>query len=264
MMIIIPMSEIVLCLHSTGTSPLMWSGLTETDVGGRTVVAPTNLGYEPYPKVERPQRVVIADEAAHVLSQIPEGDTPIHLVGHSYGGLIGLHLLPKLRHRLASIFFLEPITFGTLAKDEQVPAEASASAREFMRHPQFLTDDAFGGSEAWLEAFIDYWNRPGSWGRMPEPLREWTRSVSWKMFQEVRACFAEDAPFESWEIVVPTTMAVGERTTIAARAMSLGLARGRKNVRVVDVAGTGHMAPLTHPQKVSAELALHFGRIDGK
>ncbi len=261
MMIVIPMDEIVFCIHSTGTSPLMWTGLTAAEVGGRTIVTPANLGYEPNPKVERPQKVLVTDEVTHVLSQLPEGDAPIHLVAHSYGGLVALHMLPKIRHRLASIFFLEPVTFGTLAVDALSPPEAVASAKEFEQNPQFLHDDAFGGTEAWLESFIDYWNRPGSWGRMPEPLKEWTRSVSWKMFQEVRACFHENAPFESWEFIVPTTMAVGERTTVASRAMSRGLARGRKNVEMVEMAGTGHMAPLTHPQKVAAELAAHFAKL---
>ena len=64
-----------------------------------------------------------------------------------------------------------------------------AQARSFRYHPWFLTDLERGGSDDWLEMFVDYWNRPGSWRACPRRRKEETRALGWKMFQEVRSCF---------------------------------------------------------------------------
>lgn len=97
---------------------------------------------------------------------------------------------------------------------------------------------------------------------MPEQMRELSLALGWKMFQEVRAVFYDETPFDAWELTVPTTVAHGDRTTVASSAMSRSFARGRSNVTLVEVAGVGHMAPLTQATKVHDELARHIARFD--
>ncbi len=94
------------------------------------------------------------------------------------------------------------------------------------------------------------------------PMRELSLAVGWKMFQEVRACFLDETPFSSFRLTVPTTMALGDRTTVASRAMSQGLARSHSNVALVEIGGVGHMAPLTHPARVHEALAQHFAHFE--
>jgi pimeloyl-ACP methyl ester carboxylesterase len=256
--------ELVLFVHSTGTGPYLFSGVSSEAIGGRKPLLPSNLGYAPEPLIERGRVLGAVDDAEHVLRAIPEGDVPIHVVAHSYGGLVALHAVPQLASRLASVFFYEPVVFGSLAVATETEAnpEAILQAKTFLGHPWFLTDPEKGGTDEWLELFIDYWNRPGSWSKMPPPLRELTLSLGWKMFQEVRACFLEQVPIGAWNLPVPTTIAYGDRTTVASRAMSQTFARNRPNVTLVEVAGVGHMAPLTHADKVHAEIARHFVRFD--
>lgn len=235
----------------------MWSAVPESAVGGREMLMPANLGYDPFPVVPRGQIVTAADETAHVLAQIPPRFDKIHVVGHSYGGLIGLHVLEALGPRAASAFFYEPVMFGALEREAKEPA-AMAEAKSFTEHPWFATDDARGGTEPWLGMFIDYWNRPGSWQKMPEPMRALSIAAGWKMYQEVRAVFLTTRPFADWKIDVPTTLVRGERSTAAAREMAALLAHGRPNVTLRDLAGAPHMAPLTKPALVSEEISKHF------
>ena len=254
--------EAVLFIHSTGTGPFLWAGVPDAALGGREKLLPATLGYPPNAPVERGRTVVAQDDAAEVVKAVPQATTRVHLVAHSYGALVALHAVPALADRLVSVFLYEPVLFGALAASSDADPEAVAQARSFGAHPWFLHDVDKGGRAEWLEMFIDYWNRPGSWSKMPDPMRELSLALGWKMFQEVRACFFDETPFESWKLDVPTTVAFGERTTVASRAMSRSFARGRPNVTLVDVAGIGHMAPLTHAAKVHEEVARHLARLD--
>ena len=174
-------------------------------------------------------------------------------------GLVALHALGLLGGRLASVFFYEPVISGG-SIDYESPTLANAP--EFVDRAWVMTDEERGGREEWLEIFIDYWNRPGSWARTLPALREACLAAGWKMFQEVRAVFLERTPFDAWQLPVPTTVAVGSLTTPAARAMSDGLARGRANVTLVEVPGAAHMAPVLAPRRVHDQIAHHFARLE--
>jgi pimeloyl-ACP methyl ester carboxylesterase len=264
------MSEHVLFVHSTGTSPAMWRAVPSEALGGRAPLTPANLGYPPSPPLASGEKVTADDEIDHLLRAIPEGEGRIHVVAHSYGATIALRLAerPAVRARLGSMFLAEPVLFGALMNDDdgevaKVDPEAVASARAAFHPGSPFFVDEHGGRAAWLEHFIDYWNRPGSWAKLPDVLKQQALAVGWKMYQEVRICAAEDRPFREWRIDVPTTIVFGERTTNHARAMTRALERTHHgaDLVVVEMKGTGHMAPLTHPQLVAAEIGRHFARL---
>jgi len=240
----------------------MWASVPADIAPSELRVFPVNLGYPPNPPIARGTPVHLADDAAHVLAQLPAG--PLHLVAHSYGGLIALAMLPKLGGLVRSLALFEPTLFGALhALGGEGPG--AVDARGLETNPWFLTDDARGGTEAWLEFFIDYWNRPGSWARIPTPMRAHNLAIGWKMYQEVRAVFFESGRFEDHPLPpVPVTLVRGERTTAGARAMVDELARRTPHARVIELEGTGHMAPLTHPSKVHDALREHFARAHGR
>lgn len=260
------MNEIVLFIHSVGTTPQLWAGVSAAAIGGREAVRPANLGYPPNKPIDRGQPVTVANESAHLLQSISDKSGPVHIVAHSYGATVALALAesPSLRGRLASMVLAEPVLFGSLITDHDgevtaVDADAVMSAREFTANSG-LSDTEKGGGAEWLEVFIDYWNRPGTWLRMPEAVKQQSLAIGWKMFQEVLACFNAGKPFRDYTIDVPTTLIMGARTTAHSRAMTHALARTH-SVRLVELTGTGHMAPATHPALVHAAIAEHFATL---
>jgi pimeloyl-ACP methyl ester carboxylesterase len=258
------MSAISLFLHSTGTGPFIWANVSPEIVGGTTKVAPTHLGYPPNEPIARGTVVTARDDAAEVLRVLPAaGD--VHVYAHSYGGVVAFELLRELGPRVRSLFLYEPVMFGALSNDRGDPAtdpEAIAEADAMLSQRWFLEDDQKGGTDPWLEMFIDYWNRPGSWSRMPAHLQSYARASGWKMFQEVRACFFGIQSFGEVSFRdTPTTLAVGERTTKSSRAMTKALARLNPDAHLVEVPKVGHMAPLTHPLVVNEPMLEHARRV---
>jgi pimeloyl-ACP methyl ester carboxylesterase len=250
-----------LFVHSTGTFPSMWQDLPKEVLGDTFALTPSNLGYPPNPPFPRGTETFASDDAKVLLSKLP-ADGPIDLVGHSYGGLVILRMLPVLGDRVRSVFLFEPVIFGALV--HLMPdTEPAARALELVAHPGFF-DDALGGTEPWLEHFIDYWNRPGSWARMPDVMRAPIREVGWKMYQEVRGAFfdltgAPDRPLPP--LPARTTLVMGERSPLEARAMVALLHRLNPHATLVDAKGIGHMAPMTHRKVVQELLADHRRRI---
>lgn len=251
-----------LFIHSTGTGPFMWDAISTDLVPERVRWSPPNLGYPPLPPLARGQQVSVDDDVRHLIANLPESADPIEVVAHSYGGLVALKAARRLGPRVRSLFLLEPVMFGALARDPATPPAARAETDTFEHHPWLLTDEARGGTDAWLELFIDYWNRPGSWRRLPESVRAHNLAMGWKMFQEVRAVALDAEDFSAFGFPnLPITLARGERTTAAARAMVDALAKVNPHAAVVELAGANHMAPLTHPSKVSDALADHLARL---
>ena len=134
--------------------------------------------------------------------------------------------------------------------------------RDFGDHPWFLKDDARGGTDPWLEVFIDYWNRPGSYAALPAPMKAFLLGVGWKMFQEVRTCFTAFESFEQPELRgIHATVAMGSRSPRASRAMAQALARANPGLRLAEVQGTGHMAPITHAPLLHAAMRAHAAAV---
>lgn len=250
--------ERVLYLHSTGTTPAMWRRVPPAAFGGAVGLAPAHIGYPPNAPLPRGVICRAEEDAAQALDALPPGVTGVHLVGHSYGALVALHVAQALGPKVRSLFLYEPVVFGALLHDDVVlDPEVQAEVRGFVNHPWFLTDEARLGGDEWLELFIDYWNHPGAWRGMPEPVKAATRALSWKMVQEVRSCFFSAGRFSDLRMSAPLTLVFGERTTRASRAMTQGLAAVNPHAEVIELEGIGHMGPITHPSVVRELLLRH-------
>ncbi|MBL8953890.1 MAG: alpha/beta hydrolase [Myxococcaceae bacterium] len=247
----------VLCVHSTGTGPFMWDFL---ETPGEKL-QPPNLGYPPLEPVARGVPVTVDDDVKHLLAQLP-GDGTFDVVSHSYGGTIVLKALAALGPRVRSLFFVEPVLFGALLHEPDAPAEAVKQVRDILDHPTFIKGDATtGGDDVWLEVFIDFWNRPGSWARLNDFMKAHSQAMGWKMFNEVRSVFLQAGRVSDYPLPkVPVTLVVTERSPSSERAVVEAIARHNPHAELVELKGTGHMVPLTHPQKLNDAFAAHLAK----
>lgn len=255
---------LALFVHSTGTGPFMWSRHLADLPEGLAPLAPANLGYSADTALPHGQPSTVADEVAHLRAHIPEGTTAVHLGGHSYGGLVAMSLAQALaaegRVAVRSLWLYEPVLFAPLrAEEASLPPDVAREVAWLYSDPLFLRDE-HGGSEAWLQGFVDYWNQPGAWAALPDKARAMARMVGWKMYQEVRCVSREAQGFAHYRFHVPLTLVQGEHTTPPAREMVRRLAAVNPQAEVRVLPGVGHMGVVSAPEAVGESLRAHWQR----
>ena len=193
----------------------------------------------------------IDDQIALLAPVFERAGERFHLVGHSYGGAIALVAALGLKPRLASLVLYEPVLFAVLLRAEP----ESAAAREIVA----VRDDVVSGdSGAAAERFIDYWMGDGTWVATPEARRGTLVDAIKAQKPEWHSAFNEPTPLEAFAALdVPALLMTGTGSTAAARAVARLVGGVLPRVRIEELEGLGHMAPVTHPAAVNARIE-HF------
>lgn len=241
----------VLMVHSGGFTSRQWRKLAEMLAPDYHVLTPDLLGYgaEPWPD-GKPFH--FRDDLALLESLLDAEDAgPAHLVGHSYGGFLALQLALKRPELVRSIAVYEPVAFGILDDREDADARAGLALvkREWNR-------DGSGADEAWLRAFVDWWNGAGAWERLAEETRASFRTLGWKVFQEVMTLAADTTNAATYgTITVPTLVLGGANSPLTERRVVEKLGTTLPHVTARFFEGVGHMGPISHAPLVNGAIA---------
>jgi pimeloyl-ACP methyl ester carboxylesterase len=254
----------VVALPSTGLAGSQWRRLgKDLTERGHRVFAPDLIGYGesddwPADRVFETHHDVQVVEDTITLC----GSEAIHLVGHSYGGRVGLAAAAMRPDRIRSLALFEPTCFGVLRSTGDREALDELIAYDTDR--RFL-DEQFGGSEAWIERFIDYWSGRGTWsGMSAEEQARWKRSGR-KMFQEVRETTLDEVPHGYYVerlAKIPLLVMSGAHSTRAGRRCCEVLSQVMPNCRHVELPEVGHMGPLLAAREVNALVLEHIERVE--
>lgn len=240
----------VVLVHSGGMSQRQWRKLGERLVATHRVVAPDLLGSGDNPPWPADAPFHFDLDSAELAAIIGGLGQPVHLVGHSYGGLLALIHARTAPTTVRSLALYDPVAFGILQDEPDVDALIGDAA--------VLADDPHGGDAAWFERFVDWWNGAGTWASMPEPGRAGFLRVGRKVFLEVNSLLADRTAAAAYaSITAPTLLLTGERTPAAERRVVQRLAVAIANARIIDVEGAGHMGPITHADAVNTAIAAH-------
>lgn len=238
-------------MHSGGFTSRQWRKLAALLAPGYRVLAPDLLGYsesDPWPD-GKPFH--FRQDLDYLLSII---DTPVHLVGHSYGGFLALQLALARPELVRSIAAYEPVAFGILDDVEDADARAGLTGVKQTWEP-----GPSGVDETWLAAFVDWWNGPGAWTNLPEETRAAFRSVGWKVFQEVITLAADRTTRATYAtITAPTLILGGAKSPLTERRVVEKLGASLPHARARFLEDAGHMGPITHAPIVNAAIAEHL------
>lgn len=250
----------VVLLHSSGLSSRQWSRLAESLTSTHRVVAPDLIGSGANPPWPDDEAFDLLLDVEAIERLVDDLGGEAHIVGHSYGGLLALTLARRAHARVRSIAVYDPVAFGVLYTPPD--PEGLADLARAASVPVF-TDYERGGSDAWFEAFIDYWNGPGAWRGMSESGRAAFLRVGRKVFYEVWSLMHDRTPASAYAAIpAPALLLGGAASPAAARRVVEILAGALPDARLLMVPGAGHMGPLTHGPIVNDAVAAHVRAAD--
>jgi pimeloyl-ACP methyl ester carboxylesterase len=245
--------DVVVVLHSGGMSSRQWRKLVEGLARTHRVVAPDFLGSGANPAWPADAPFTFDDDVGAVDALLHEIGKPVHLVGHSYGGLVCLMLARRDPARVRSLALYDPVAWGVLDGDDD-DAALGESARA-----RVLMNAHVGGSAAWFEQFVDYWSGEGAWRGLSDSARAGFLAVGRKVFLEVVSLLADRTTASAYaKITAPTLLLTGEHTPAAAHRVAAILVEALPNATLHKVVGAGHMGPVTHGDVVNDLIAKHI------
>lgn len=249
----------LVALHCSGSSAAQWRRLSE-DAADRFEVRCLDLygcgqtggwtGDGPF---------VLAAEAARVHGLIGDSGAPVHLVGHSYGGAVALHVALGRPERIASLTLYEPTVFHLLRR---MSGDAQVAFAEIARVAAVVAEGVLCGDYRSAAAqFVDYWTG-GGWAELKPELQAALARWIVKAPLDFRALFEDSTPCSAYaELDCPVLVLRGANAPAPTREVAARLADLIPGARMATVAGAGHMGPITHADDVNRLILAHAGQV---
>ena len=245
--------EPVLLLHSSGSSRQQWRSLIERLSCRFRVLAPDLYGYGATGMWRGIAPFTLGDEGQIVHALLGRCGEPAHLVGHSYGGAVALHVARARGDLIRSLALIEPVAFHLLRD-----AKADAAALDEISRIAAAVESSVGegNNESGCRGFVDYWSGPGAWAAIPEAKRATLAAQLPKVALDFQAILHDSARLHDFRLMaVPTLVIQGELSPSPTRRICERLVAGLPEARFATVPGAGHMCPVTHREETNELLA---------
>src|SRR5947207_2311676 len=154
----------VVMLHSSLGSKSQWTALAAQLSSRFRVIALDLCGYGDNPAPSTAATFTLDDEVRLITAHIERLVAPhvrVHVVGHSYGGLVALRFAQCHGDRVASLSLYEPVAFRLLDDHDTALLDVARLAEGVAG---LL---AAGHRHDAAEAFVDLWSGNGSYARLP-------------------------------------------------------------------------------------------------
>jgi pimeloyl-ACP methyl ester carboxylesterase len=238
----------IVMLHSSLSSKSQWTSLAERLASRYRVIAIDLHGYGDNALPAGAASFTLDDEVrlvSHHFDNLVEPGARVHVVGHSYGGLVALRLAQSMRDRVASLSLYEPVAFRILPENDETLADLKRLPDRVAR---LL---AAGHRHDATQAFVDFWGGEGSYASMPLPAQAAIARRLDKVPLDFRASLNWPNGAEDLRgIVAPTLLLGGSRSPAVAQRINTLLALTLANCRAGSL-DAGHMGPVTNADRVN-------------
>ncbi|MEM9028312.1 MAG: alpha/beta hydrolase [Pseudomonadota bacterium] len=251
-----PMAQVI-ALHCSGANGRQWRQLGSQLEPTFAFAAPDHMDSSNLCTTRAGVPFSLADEAAATLDIIDASDRPIHLVGHSYGGAVALHVARMRPERIASMSLYEPTAFHLLhdmGLDGRIGhAEITHLSNRVAR---FISRRDF---EAAAVCFVTYWGGEDAWQALRPEQRAALAQWAPKAVFDFEALLNEPSRLQDFSgLAMPILLMRGAHSPDPGRVIARHLLQALPTSRCVCFTDAGHMGPLTHATDVAHFITHHI------
>lgn len=239
----------VICIHAGYGSSGQWRSLAQCLAGQFRVIACDMSSSGKSPATSPGVKYTLDEEVAFLAPVFQAAGDTFHLVGHSFGAAVALKAALRYRAQVQSLTMFEPTLFALLVSS----APESPATHEILGHTETTSRLAdLGDHDAAAELFVDYWFQRGAWAETREEVRADIRARMGLLRQRWDALLRDPVVLSDVaSIEVPALCLTAEKSNSPTRALSQCLTAVLPRARKVEIEGVGHMAPLSHPDRVN-------------
>jgi pimeloyl-ACP methyl ester carboxylesterase len=241
-------------------TPAAWKPILRSLEGPYRIILTSLLGYGGTAERRTSQDTSIAHEVEVLAAVCAKAAVPVHVVGHSYGGLCAFALALSGRAPIASMTLFEPNPIDVLRHGGE--AGLVAEVRDFIR--DYAAGHAAGDRLA-ARRVIDFYGGPGAFDALPERARSHivattaTNLVDWQTASDFVAPLTAYAGLD-----IPTTIVCGAAAHPVVRRIDEILAETMPCARLEIMAGAGHFMITTHPAESARVIARRVDDVSAK
>ncbi|HMM93170.1 alpha/beta fold hydrolase [Bradyrhizobium sp.] len=253
--------------HEAGNGPtvVLVPGSCSTGAAWRPVMAHLQgfrcvttslLGYGGTAERRTPDETDICYEREIIETVIRRTGGPVHLVGHSFGGLVALAVALRGRVPLLSLTIAEAPAVDILR--EVGEQQHYGTFRQMSR----AYSAAFGRGEAdAIAQMIDFYGGAGTFAAWPQRVRDYAiETTSANLLDWESAYNFRLTPASLASVKIPTLVIWGETSHPAACRANELLSRFMPRADHVTIAGASHFMIATHPKPFSDLIIRHVER----
>lgn len=238
---------------STGAA---WRPLIAQWNGRYRCVTTCLLGYGGTAERRRDDDPDITPGAEIIEAVIRRAGAPVHLVGHSAGGLAALAVALRAPELLLSLTILEsPVPEILRACGDEV------NYRAFRQ----MTDGYFAafraGQKDAIGSMIDFYGGDGTFASWPQKVRDYAIATTDVNIRDWACAYGWAlTPALLSRVTTPTLVVYGETSHPAAQRANELLGQLIPDARTVLLWGAAHFMIATHPRDLATMLTCHFNK----
>jgi non-heme chloroperoxidase len=262
--------EPVVFVHGIPTDYRAWSNQVDRFAAKYRVIAYSRRLAQPNRNAMDYQSSTVENNSADLVGLVEElGISPIHLVGHSYGGFAAAYCASTSPRLIRTLTLIEPAVSTMLLKNRKSVAEflgllfmhpsTAMSAARFQRRSLDPSLKAFqqGDFDGALRFNLDgIMNRHGAFESLPQDVQTMTKENE-KTVGELMAEVPVFGRDEASKISAPTLLIHGTDSPKVLHAIVERLGRATPNSEIAIVSGAAHFPHLEKPKEFN-ELLLGF------
>jgi pimeloyl-ACP methyl ester carboxylesterase len=200
----------------------------------------------------------IARLAETVESVIAKAGGRVHLVGHSFGGLVALAVALRHRVALASLVMLEAPAMEALREED-------AHYRAFRRMTEAYFADFAGGNREAIAAMIEFYGGAGTWASWPSRVRDYAIETTPVNIRDWASAYGFPLPAATLSgNEIPLLVVRGGDSSAAMQRASAVLHERTRGSTLATIDGAAHFMIATHAGKVACLIAGHVDRAEAK